>query len=349
VRILIVKLGSVGDIAHTLPALAAIRRKHPDAEISWAAETRSAEILEDNPMIDRLIKLDTRSLRAAASVDEMLRELRSQVGELRRYKYDVAIDFQGLIKSAVVAKLSRAPIRWGFARRNLREPASRVLLTDAVQIPTGTHVIKKNLMLAGASVAADISGELEFPIGVGQAALDEATAIAARAGGRFAVLNPGGGWPTKLWDAANYGRLADMIWDRLQLASIMVTGPQESHLAADAIGASQRGTLITAELGFKAFYALARRASVYVGGDTGPTHLAVAARAPVVGIFGPTEWWRNGSTNPDDICVERNDISCRVDCHRRSCSNWICMDISVEQVFEAVALRTASSLNVVNA
>ena len=92
-------------------------------------------------------------------------------------------------------------------------------------------------------------------------------------------------------------------------------------------------------LSLKGFYALAKRARVYVGGDTGPTHIAVAAGAPIVGLFGPTEWWRNGSPYSEDICVERNDIDCRVDCHRRSCSKWICMDISVDRVFDAVKKR----------
>jgi hypothetical protein len=78
---------------------------------------------------------------------------------------------------------------------------------------------------------------------------------------------------------------------------------------------------------------MAKRASLYVGGDTGPTHLAVAAGAPVAGLFGPTEWWRNGSPRPEDICIERNDISCRTDCHRRSCSQWICMDIPFAALF----------------
>ena len=85
--------------------------------------------------------------------------------------------------------------------------------------------------------------------------------------------------------------------------------------------------------------ALARRASVYVGGDTGPTHLAVAAGAPVVGLFGPTEWWRNGSPRAEDVCVERTDIDCRTDCHRRACSQWVCMDIEVGRVTEAVGER----------
>jgi ADP-heptose:LPS heptosyltransferase len=92
-------------------------------------------------------------------------------------------------------------------------------------------------------------------------------------------------------------------------------------------------------LSLKGFYALARRASLYVGGDTGPTHLAVAAGTPVAGLFGPTEWWRNGSPRAEDICVERNDINCRTNCHRRSCSQWICMDIGVEQVLHFVGER----------
>jgi ADP-heptose:LPS heptosyltransferase len=92
-------------------------------------------------------------------------------------------------------------------------------------------------------------------------------------------------------------------------------------------------------LSLKGFYELARRARVYVGGDTGPTHLAIAAGTPVVGLFGPTEWWRNGSPRAADICVERNDIDCRVDCHRRACAKWICMDIEVRTVLNAVSAR----------
>lgn len=349
-RILIVKLGSIGDIVHTLPAVAAIKRSLPSAHISWVAEKRSAGILHGNPLIDRLIEIDTRSIRAG-SIDETLRELKSQVRELRGAKYDIALDFQGLIKSAVVAKLSGAKRRWGFSGRALREPASRILLTDAVRIPKQTHIVKKNLLLARAALGADISGRPDFPIAVDHADLQEASSIVSRLGARFAILNPGGGWPTKLWDAANYGRLADLIWERLHMPSVIVTGPNEGSLADKAITANKTGKLITAEPSLKGFHALAQHAAVYVGGDTGPTHIAIAAGAPIVGIFGPTEWWRNGSIDTDDICVERNDIGCRVDCHRRSCSNWICMDISVETVFDAVAKRVAvaASSNLINA
>jgi heptosyltransferase I len=110
-------------------------------------------------------------------------------------------------------------------------------------------------------------------------------------------------------------------------------------LAEQVRRASRSLKAVPVNLSLKGFYSLAKRARVYVGGDTGPTHIAVAAGAPIVGLFGPTEWWRNGSPHSQDICVERNDIGCRVDCHRRSCSNWICMDIDVERVFEAVTRR----------
>jgi ADP-heptose:LPS heptosyltransferase len=98
---------------------------------------------------------------------------------------------------------------------------------------------------------------------------------------------------------------------------------------------------VLAQPSLKGFFELAKRAKIYVGGDTGPTHIAVAAGAPVVGLFGPTEWWRNGSPDPSDICVERTDIACRIDCHRRQCANWICMDSDVETVFGAVMRRIA--------
>ena len=343
-RILIVKLGSIGDIIHTLPALAAIRRDLPGAEIGWVVEKRSAEILRDNPMLDRLIEIDTKGLRSNGSTESLLQNLRGQVGELRKVKFDTALDFQGLIKSAVVAKLSGAKKRWGFAGRALREPASRILLTDSVKIPRDTHVIRKNLMLARTALGLKGKYEsLEFPIQVSTAETQEAAAIIERIGPRYAILNPGGGWVTKLWDARKFGQLADLLWDEFRLPSVVVSGPNEDELARLAFESAVSGKIISTKPSLKGFVELAKHADVYVGGDTGPTHLAVAAGAPIVGIFGPTEWWRNGSPYPDDICVERTDIDCRVDCHRRTCSNWICMDISVETVFEAVRARMMSA------
>ncbi len=345
-RILIVKLGSIGDIVHTLPSLAAIRRSLPFAEISWVVEARVAEILKDNPMIDHLIEVDTHGLRRRRDLDTVITEAGKQFRNLRQFEFDVAIDFQGLLKSATIAKLSGAKKRWGFTRAGLREPASRLLLTNAVKTPRQIQIIRKNLALAaGALNIAVPDNDFEFPIATSVEHIHEADKITGELRGDFAILNPGGGWVTKLWHAEKFGQLADRLWEEKGLRPIITTGPGEDELAGKVAASSRSGNLVLARPSLKAFYELAKRAGVYVGGDTGPTHIAVAAGAPVVGLFGPTEWWRNGSPNPDDICVERTDIDCRIDCHRRTCSKWICMDSDVDAVYNAVEKRLQENKN----
>src|ERR671910_29014 len=125
-RILIVKLGSIGDIIHTLPSVAAIRGAMPHAEISWVVERRSSEILRDNPILDHLIEVDTKALRRGLMSGETLRAPRQQLRRLRASAFDLAIDFQGLLKSASIARLSGARRVLGFSRDALREPASRI-------------------------------------------------------------------------------------------------------------------------------------------------------------------------------------------------------------------------------
>jgi lipopolysaccharide heptosyltransferase I len=341
-RILFVKLGSIGDIVHTLPTLAAVRKALPRAKVSWIVERRSAEILRDNHLIDRLIEVDTKVLRRWSMSGETLLAARQQLRRLRASPFDISLDFQGLLKSAGIAKLSRVSRRYGFGRESLREPASRFLLSETVKVPGKTHVIRKNLALAASALGIETpqDGEqFEFPLHISAEHEREADTLVNGSGGEFAILNPAGGWPTKLWAAERFGALADELWSGHRLRSVVTYGPGERELAERALQASRSGRTTLASPSLKGFYALARRASVYIGGDTGPTHLAVAAGAPVVGFFGPTEWWRNGSPRPDDICVERNDIDCRTDCHRRACSNWICMEIDVDRVASAVDER----------
>ena len=350
-KILIVKLGSIGDIIHTLPSLAAIRHALPRAEISWVVERRSAEILRDNPLLDRLIEVDTKALRRWPVSGETLLAPRQQLRRLRASTFDAALDFQGLLKSAAIARFSGAQRTYGFTREALREPASRFLLSQSVPVPPHTHVIVKNLALAAGALGIPVPADptqFAFPLAITRA--HELEAEEAAAGRPYAILNPGGGWPTKLWSAERFGALADQLWTHHGLHSLVTYGPGERELAETVTRASRSGKARAVSLSLKGFYALARQAHVYVGGDTGPTHLAVAAGAPVVGLFGPTEWWRNGSPRPEDICIERTDIGCRTDCHRRSCSQWICMDIKAKSVLNAAGerLRVAVQLEGIN-
>lgn len=339
-KILIVKLSSIGDIIHTLPALSAIRAALPEAEISWVVEKRSAEILRGNEFIKHLIEVDTRSLRGGKIVEEILLETGSQIKKLRVADFDIALDFQGLFKSATIAKLSKAKQRVGFSKQNLREPASRFFLTETVEVEKQIHIIRKNLKLAEKALNISVpDSDFEFPISTDLEHVLEAEKIVERTGEDFVIINPAGGWATKLWHAEKFGELADGLWEENKLVSAVTTAPNESSLAEKVLQNSRSGKAFSFQPSLKGFYELAKRAKIYVGGDTGPTHLAVAAKTPIVGIFGPTEWWRNGSPNPLDICVERTDINCRAECHRRACDNWICMDIEVETVLKAVQKR----------
>jgi heptosyltransferase-1 len=222
-RILIVKLGSIGDIVHTLPALAALRAAMPQAEISWVVERRSSEILKDNPLLDRLIEVDTKALRRGLMSGETLRAPRQQLRRLRASAFDLALDFQGLLKSASIARLSGARRVFGYSRAGLREPASAVLLSKRIAVPRNVHVIRKSLLLLEGALGIPVPDEFSFPINT--TAEHEGEAQGAAAGERYAIINPGGGWPTKLWSAERFGQLADRLWASVGMSSLVTYGP----------------------------------------------------------------------------------------------------------------------------
>ena len=357
-RLIIVKLSSIGDVVHTLPAAALLKRSLPGISLTWIVERRAAEILNDSPAIDRIIEIDTRAWRRNLLSSSTMYDVRTQLHSIGNASglngarnSDIAIDFQGLVKSGLVALATRAPSRIGFETRDLREKASKILLTEQVKTSSFGHVIEKNLALAraailradtGCSVAQDVGANdgYEFPISV--SAEDEDIVEKAVRGRRpYAILNPGGGWPTKLWPTEHYARLADWLNSQFGFTSVVTFGPGEEQLAEKVAANSRSGAVHLLSSSLKQFVGLARRAELFVGGDTGPLHLAAASGTPIVGLYGPTSPSRNGPFNPNDITVGR-DLWCRSDCHRRSCWHWECMDISVEDVTSAVSKRLGS-------
>mgnify|MGYP003336421783 CR=1 FL=1 len=339
-NVLIVKLSSIGDVVHAIPAVAAIKRHRPDARISWMVEKGSAELLRNAPIVDDLKIVDTKSIRGISNFPKAIAFLRRLRAELLGGQFDIAIDMQGLMKSAVMAKISGATKIFGFETSQLRESFASFVIDHQIEIPAKTNIIHKNMILAGAACDFDPTvSPVEFPIELDENEKLRVSEIVEGFGKEFVLLNPAGGWPTKLWSPERFGTLADLIHERLGLLPVIVTGPGEDGLAEIVRQSSQTGALRHLKTDLRTFFGVSAYSELYVGGDTGPTHIAAAARAPIVGIFGPTEWWRNGSLNDKDISVERKDIGCRTDCHRRSCSNWICMEISVEDVFSAVERR----------
>jgi len=338
-KILIVRLGAIGDVVHTLPALACLRRALPRAHLTWAVERGgAAKLLEGNPYLDDLAELDLRGWRKRWTQAETLAAVRGSIARLRTAQFDLSLDFQGLLKSAAVPWLARVPQRIGFATEALREPASRWLLNEQVDVDDSGHVIKKNLRLVE-YLGYDVSGEFEFPIALNAEDKQFAGEQIERCDGKLAILNPGGGWPTKLWHTSEFGALADRLWEVYGIRSAITYGPGELSLAQAVIAQTQSGRAFALDSTLKQFLALAARAKLFLGGDTGPMHLAAAARTPIVALFGPTSARRNGPFAADDVVLERFDLDCRVDCYRRYCSHTSCMKLPVDAVWQGVVQR----------
>ena len=353
--IVIVKLSSIGDVVHTLPAAALLRKAMPDARISWIVDRRASALIKESPIIDQLIEVDTRAWRQDIFTQSASRNVVSQLRQLRQAsngtgQADIALDFQGLMKSGLVAFASRAKRRIGFETSDLREKASRLFLTEQAQTSHLVHVIDKNLALARAAIPEFVAkprcdktgpNAYEFPIFV--SAEDERYAERMTEGhSRFAIINPGGGWATKLWAPESYAALADWLWEETGVSSFVTYGPTEEELAQAVISNARSPSVRAIASTLKQFVAIARRAALFVGGDTGPLHLAAASGTPIVGLYGPTSPIRNGPFDPRDTTVGR-DLWCRPDCHRRRCWHWECMDISLDDVKRAVLRRLANT------
>jgi lipopolysaccharide heptosyltransferase I len=327
-RLLVVRLGSLGDLVHALPAVAAIRRAHPEVAIDWLVDAVHRDFLALVPILEDVVTLEGRTARAWLDVRT----------RLRTRSYDVAIDFQGLLKSAALARLSGAARVLGFDRAALRESTAAPFYTEQVTVGEGRHVIEKNLRLAAALGAA--AGPLEFPI----RAVDSPAIRAFVADrGPFALLNGGAAWPNKRWPADRIGRLAAWLRDTHDLGSVILWGPDESALAHDIAAASDGAAVVAPPTALPDLVALARAARLMVSGDTGPTHMAAAVGTPVVALFGPTDARRNGPWAADDIAISRYDAC---DCHyerrcRRDAAHWCLGTISEADVRRAIATRLA--------
>jgi lipopolysaccharide heptosyltransferase I len=337
---LIVRLGALGDVVHAIPVAAALRRAFPDAKIDWLVSAKHREILDLVPVIDRRLVINDRGDAAGGT------SLLAAVRELRRAQYDVTIDLQGLIKSALLARLSGAPRVVGFSSRYARERAARIFYTDAHDPGRGglydpretRHIVDINIGVL--SVLGITTGRREFPIEVVDS--DAARAMGERTGGRYALLNPGAAWPNKRWPPARLAAIAVRLRERHGLTSVVLWGPGEEALAAEVVAAANGAALLSPRTSIADVVALARSAALMVSGDTGPTHIAAALGTPIVGIYGPTRPTRNGPMSPLDITVSRDTI-CQ--CHhlRRCRLDRMCLlDIEVAEVAEAVQRRLAA-------
>jgi ADP-heptose:LPS heptosyltransferase len=306
--VLLVRLSAIGDVVHTLPVAAALRAR--GYRSTWLVEEAARPLVEGNPAVDHVVPLP----RVRAFDLGLAGAARA---ELRRVPREVALDLQGLWKSAAWARLSGARRVVGFAPRWRREPLSAVLLGEQAAVPAeAVHVIDKNLSLL-AALGVQAHGLREFPLPRSEdAARAVEEGLREMGEGPFAILNPGGGWASKLWPPEFFAEVAQGLRHR-RLAPVVTWGPGEERLAdrvVTASGGAARRAFATTLLQYAEH---ARRARLVIAADTGPLHIACAVATPVVGIFGPTDPRRNGPWSEEDVTVCRRPLC--VPCHRRHC------------------------------
>ena len=328
-RFLLVRLGSMGDVIHAIPAASGLRDTFPEARIDWAIDPKWARLLEGNPDVTEVISADRKSASGVAAT----------IRHTRGARYTCAIDFQALYKSALLAFASGAPRRVGFQSGYAREGLASLLYTDCLN-PRGPHKVDHNLTLAEFAGAKKTMPR--FPIAV--RAEDEervARELAAHSLTDFYVLNPGGGWLSKCWPAGRYGELHRALAARYGWRGVVTFGPGEEGLAREVAQAAGDPPPVAILLGLGPLMALMRRARFVVSADTGPLHLAAALDVPVVGLFGPTDPARNGPYSPDASrhIVLRNPNNCETTYRRGKTYSPAMLSIGVQQVAEAVARR----------
>lgn len=353
-RILIIRLSALGDIIHTLPMLAALRNAYPEAQIGWLVEPLGAQLLEGHPLLDAVHVFPKKAWRAdkRAALRGPLREL---VNAIRERQYEIAIDGQGLMKSAAWSLLCKAPRRIGFSSAEARELAWLAYTDRVTPAPHLLHVIQRNLALLGPLGIGQpdpIISPVHLP-GEARRKAREVVGEPAPGVGPFIIVNPGAGWASKIWPTDRLGRLAGILVERYGARVAVAWGPGEEHLVGEVLegaGVAQPPDFtlpaIPAEAGvypmpptrFSELGAIIERARLFVGGDTGPTHLAAALGVPTVSMMGPLDARRNGPLG--DHCVTiQHGVPRKAPFwanHRRWCDPKTDLrHVSVEEVLEA--------------
>ena len=294
-RILVARLGALGDVIQTLPAVADLRNRLPEARIAWAVEGRWAPILEGNPHVDDVIPVALRRWRTLSNGSGAWAEAVRFARNLRARGFDLAIDFQGLLKSAVLAGLSGARERAGFDRVLLREPLAEIAYTRRIRT-SRPHVVDRYRELAAFVTGSTASGRAEFPLPAGGLRPD------LPAG--FVLASPQAGWAGKQWPEEHYERLAVRIWSNHRIPLAVDCAPGAEALIDRISANAPAGSVVAHPSTLPELVGATRHARAVVGVDSGPLHLAAALARPGVAIFGPTDPSRNGPYG-DSITVLR--------------------------------------------
>jgi len=340
--VLIVRLSSIGDVVHTLPAFNAIRETWPEARLGWVVEPAAAPLVKALPGPLTVHVIDTARWRRNLWRPATWGAMRGAVRQLRAVDYELALDFQGLIKSACVARRSGARVL-GLAAADLRETLASRWYDDAAPAadPTG-HIIERSLGLARAAGAAGTA--TSFPsIGNDEDRRYVDAQLSELGIDGFVVAHGAANWPSKSWPRSRQAAAGRDLYRRSGLPVLWTWGPGEEQAAQRTAAVAGEGNVVAFPTTLPQLAALLSRARLFVGGDSAPLHLAVACSTPTVAVFGPTSPQRLGPIDPHDISVTSAQ-PCSF-CHQRRCplGTRACLEtLAADDVVAAALARLAA-------
>jgi lipopolysaccharide heptosyltransferase I len=285
-RILIVRLSAIGDVVRVLPALHSLRRKYPNAQIDWAVEAKSADVVEGHPSVDRTLVFERPKNLFAAS-----KSFLSFCRQIRRNRYDIVLDFHGILKTGVITWFSGAEQRFGFARPRARELSYLFTNRKALLPSPDLNRVEENLLLCDllSPKRSPLDVTIYVPVEI-QEDIDDYIESTFEGGKRIVAIHPPVERFEKQWPLAYYAELADLLLADGRFEVLLTWGPGQFKMVEEVRSQARRNPIIAPEITSLKHYAwLVHRADLYVGGDTGPMHIAAAMGTPVVAIFGGTD------------------------------------------------------------
>ena len=326
-NILIIKMSSLGDVLHTLPAVAALRKGFPKARLTWLVHPQFSGFVPDPPVIDEVIYFDKVKFNKM-SLGEKWSYFKEMRALLHTRKFDLVIDMHGLFKSAVLAAISGCDNRIGFCE--MLEGSGFISRPIRGEHAKG-HAIEQYLDVARYLDCP--AGEISFPLPdlqkEWQAVLKKTEAVQKP----YVVLVPGAWWDTKIWPAEHFVKLAEMILrDGKQV--VLAGGPEDIPTGAQIAALAPGVTDLTGKTSQRELGALIQHCMLYISADTGPLVIAAAMKKPLIALYGPTRPDRTGPYGNENAVVLKAPVPC-TGCLKKHCRNWICMQsITPEMVYE---------------
>jgi lipopolysaccharide heptosyltransferase I len=325
-KILIIKPSALGDIVHSLPFLAAVHKRYPEAKIHWVVAKGLHSFLEGHPLIEKLWIMDKEGWKNIRRFSHIIPEINTFRKGLREEHFDISVDLSGLLRSGLITWAAGARCRLGFSDSDEGSP---FFYTHKIKGGDQIHAIDRYLKLARL-LDCDTS-QIEYPF----PPLPTTSELLASLPAEFCIITPSAGKEANRWPAERFGQLAA----NLPLPSVVISSPADSHIVEKVVAASNGNAInLAGQTGLKELVSLIAKARFFICNDTGPMHIAAALDVPVFALFGPANPIRTGPYGKSHTIIQE-PLPCSPCYAQKPCTkhNWRCMnDLTVEKVLHTI-------------